>query len=112
MRHRAWIGIGFSLSLALVAWAPDAAAQSRHTVLVGNSSTLTIDVLPLEAEVLLNGVQIGSAHDLVARPVLVIPGRHIVTVAAKGYLPATLTVLGKEDWTTRVWLKLVPDRGR
>lgn len=112
MRHRAWIGIGFSLSLALAAWAPDAAAQPRHAVLVGNSATLTIDVLPLEAQVLLNGVQIGSAHDLVARPVLVVPGQHIVTVAARGYLPATLTVRGSEDWTTRVWLKLVPDRAQ
>jgi len=110
MRRRVGLGL---LSLLCVSLCGSAyAAEPRHAILIGNSSTLTVEALPLEAEVRLDGVPIGSAHDLVSRPVVVVPGRHVVTVAAPGYLPATVTVHGAEDWTTRVWLKLVPNRGQ
>jgi hypothetical protein len=80
--------------------------------MVGDSSTLTVDVVPLEAEVRLNGVPLGTAHDLLSRAIPVLPGRHVLEVAAPGYLPARVNVSATADWPTRVWLQLVPDRER
>ena len=112
MRQRVRVALRLLPLLCLTMWGSALAAEPRHAFLIGNSSTLTVDALPLEAEVRLDGVPIGSAHDLISRPVVVVPGQHVVTVAAPGYLPATVTVRGSEDWTTRVWLKLVPERGQ
>src|SRR5262249_33590807 len=102
MNRRIGIGLGLSLFLLVLGWGSPAAAQGMPQV-VGNSATLTLDVLPLQAEVRLNGVPIGTAHDLVARPVVVMPGQHVLTMSAPGYLAASVSVVGAEDWTTRVF---------
>lgn|SRR5262245_53958711 len=112
MRYRAWLVLG-SLALAATGgWVPEAAAQPESSRVVGDSSTLTIDVVPLHAEVRLNGVAIGTAHDLISRPIPVIPGNHVVEVVAPGYLTSLVNVGATVDWATRVWLQLVPDRNR
>ena len=99
-----------SLVVVLLAvGAPGATAPMRPAI-YGDSSTLTIDVVPLQAEVRLNGVPIGNAHDLVARSISVIPGYHVVEVAAPGYVSTRVDVLATVNWATRVWLQLVPER--
>ena len=112
MRHHFWLVLGFGLFVSLGGWTSDARAQSGYTVLVGDSSTLTINAIPLQAQVRLDAVPIGTAHDFVGRPVTVLPGQHVLEVAAPGYLPATVAVSSTVDWATRVWLELVPDRSR
>jgi len=112
MRHHFWLALGFGLFVSLGGWTSDARAQPGYTVLVGDSASLTINALPLQAQVRLDGVPIGTAHDLLSRPVPVLRGQHVLEVAAPGYLPATVTVSSTVDWATRVWLELVPDRSR
>ncbi len=48
-------------------------------------AALTLEVLPLDAQVLLDGVPIGSGRELVAQAVAVTPGWHTVDVVAPGY---------------------------
>src|SRR5262245_39890620 len=80
--------------LGVSGWWGVAGAQGPHVTgatygdsyVYGNSATLTVAALPLHAEVRLDGVLLGSAHDLVARTVAMLPGRHIVQVSAPGYL--------------------------
>ena len=113
MRHHFWLLVlGFGLLVSLGRWTPDAGAQAGYAVLVGDSSTMTVDAIPLHAEVRLDGVPIGTAHDLVARSVNVLPGEHVLDVAAPGYIPARVAVSSTVDWATRIWLQLVPDRPR
>jgi hypothetical protein len=52
-------------------------------------AALTLEVLPLEAEVLLDGHPIGTGRQLVAQAVPVTPGWHTVTVGAPGHYPYT-----------------------
>ena len=109
MRYPAW----FLGSLALVFAAGSfsgVAADSYESTTIGESSTLTIDVVPLYAEVRLDGVPLGSAHDLISQAVPVSPGKHIVEIGAPGFLPAAVTVAATVDWATRIWLQLIPDR--
>ena len=73
MRYPAW----FLGSLALVFAAGSfsgVAADSYVSPITGESSTLTIDVVPLSAEVRLDGVSLGTAHDLISQAVAVTPG--------------------------------------
>jgi len=37
-------------------------------------------------------VPIGTAHDLISRSILIIPGSHVVEVAAPGYVPTRVDV--------------------
>ena len=98
--------------LGLCACWSDASAQGPSTGFVyGNSSTLTVAVIPLHAEVRLDGVVIGSAHDLVARTVAMVPGDHVVQVSAPGYLPTVVAVPSLPNWASHVNLELVPARG-
>jgi hypothetical protein len=53
--------------------------QSRY------QAALSLDVLPLDAEVLLDGKSIGTARQLVAVAVPVTPGWHTVEVVAPGH---------------------------
>lgn len=75
-----------------------------------NSSTITVDVLPHEAEVRLDGVLLGTAHDLISKSIFVVPGNHRLEFSAPGYLSTTMRVTGIVDWTSRVQIVLVPDR--
>ena len=48
-------------------------------------AALTLEVLPLDAQVLLDGRPIGTGRELVAQAVAVLPGWHTVEVTAPGY---------------------------
>ena len=107
--------VGVTL-LGLYGWWSEASAQGPRYVsytgyVYGNSATLTVTVLPLHAEVRLDGVYIGSGHDLVARTVALVPGDHIVQVSAPGYLPTIVNVPSIPNWASHVNLELVPARG-
>ena len=109
MRYPAW----FLGSLALVFAAGSfsgVAADSYESTTIGESSTLTIDVVPLNAEVRLDGVSIGTAQQLISQAVAVTPGKHVVEIGAPGFFPATVIVAATVDWATRVWLQLIPER--
>ena len=109
MRYPAW----FLGSLALVFAAGSfsgVAADSYESTTIGESSTLTIDVVPLYAEVRLDGVPLGTAHELISQAVAVTPGKHVVEIGAAGFFPSTVTVVATVDWATRVWLQLIPER--
>src|SRR5215207_5774856 len=108
MRYRAWF-LG-SLALLFAAGSFSGVAADTYESTIGESSTLTIDVVPLYAEVRLDGVPIGTAHDLVSQAVPVTPGKHIVEIGAPGFFPATVTVMATVDWATRIWLQLIPER--
>jgi len=104
--------------LGLCGWCGQASAQGPRTgytsysgYVYGDSATLTVTVLPLHAEVRLDGVLIGSGHDLVARAVALVPGDHIVQVSAPGYLPTIVNVPSIPNWASHVNLELVPARG-
>ena len=98
--------------LGLCGWWSDASAQGpRSGYVYGDSATLTVAVIPLHAEVRLDGVLLGSAHDLVARTVAMVPGDHIVQVSAPGYLPTIVSVASLPNWSSHVNLELVPARG-
>ena len=108
MRYRAWL-LG-SLALVFAAGSFSGVAADSYKTAVGESSTLTIDVVPLDAEVRLDGVSLGTAHDLLSQALAVTPGKHVVEVGAPGFFPATVTVAATIDWATRVWLQLIPER--
>ena len=72
--------------------------------------SLYINALPSEAEVRLDGVPIGHANDLQARPVEAHAGVHTLTFEAPGYEPTSVLVRVIRDWTTRVRLTLIPAR--
>ncbi len=72
--------------------------------------SLYINALPIDAQVLLDGVPIGFANDLEARAVETRPGMHILTFEAPGYEPTAVRVRVVRDWTTRVRLYMVPAR--
>jgi hypothetical protein len=110
MRYRAWLLGSLAIVLAAGSLSGVAADSYETRTPIGESSTLTIDVVPLYAEVRLDGVPLGKAHDLVAQAVAVTPGTHTVEIGAPGYLNATVTVSATVDWATRVWLQLIPDR--
>ena len=72
--------------------------------------SLYINALPSDAEVRLDGVLIGQANDLQARPVEAHAGVHTLTFQAAGYEPTSVLVRVVRDWTTRVRLTLIPAR--
>ena len=59
----------------------------------------------------LDGVLLGSANDLVARTVAMVPGDHIVQVSAPGYLPTIVNAPSIPNWASHINLELVPARG-
>jgi PEGA domain-containing protein len=100
-----WVRLGLIVFTVCGFWSP-----AEAEVVPSDSSTLTVDALPLEAEVLLDGVRLGTARDLISRALPVLPGDHVVQVSAAGYLRSFVTVPGIPNWTTRVEVYLVPDR--
>jgi hypothetical protein len=95
--------------VALCGWWSAAVAQPMGYAPPGSSS-LTVTALPLQAEVRLDGVPVGSAHDLVAHPIAMVPGDHVVEIWAPGYLPTAVNVQGEPDFASHINLILVPDR--
>ena len=106
---RYWLSLA-SLALALAGSSSGALADTHEAAQVTNSSTLTVDAVPLHAEVYLDGLPIGTAQDLIARAIAVTPGHHVVSFGAPGYITATVRVSATVDWATRIWLQLVPER--
>jgi len=107
-----WLSLGLILA-AVCGWWAEATAQTAlmsSIVVPGESATITVDALPLQAEVRLDGVLLGTAQDLIGRAVPVVPGVHVVQVSAEGHLPSVVNVPGYSDWASRVKLQLVPDR--
>src|SRR5215510_8007633 len=109
------LSLSIAVCLMLVAvsgWSTDAATPyaGSNGYVYGDSATLTVSVLPLHAEVRLDGAYLGSAHDLVARTLPMVPGDHVVEVWAEGYLPSIVNVPGTPNWASHVHLELVPIR--
>lgn len=110
MTHRAWL-VGLAL-IASAASASIAAADSYESRVIPDTSVLTVDALPLSAEVRLDGVPIGTAQDLLSRAIAVTPGRHVLHIDAPGYLPTIVNVASTPDWASRVFVQLIPDRNK
>ena len=102
----------FAVTLTVIGWWGDDVAQAspQTDFVVGDSATLTVDALPLDAEVRLDGVRLGTAHDLAGRAVAVLPGQHVVQISAEGHLTNLVPVVGTSNWATRIQVYLVPDR--
>jgi hypothetical protein len=97
-RHGFALALGFLLLCALPgtgsaqlmpAMDIDPAAAAAAYQSSRYEAALTVEILPLEAQVLLDGKPIGTGRDLVAIAVPVTPGWHTVEVGAPGYLPYT-----------------------
>lgn len=110
MRYRSWL-LGLALTAPL-ACASIAAADSYQSRVVPDTSTITVDALPLSAEVRLDGVPIGTAQDLLARVIAVTPGKHVLHIDAPGYLPTIVNVASTPDWASRIFVQLIPDRNK
>ena len=108
MTYRFWTSLGLALMIVSGWWS----AAGAEGYIPGGESVVTVDVLPLQAEVRLDGVMIGTAHDLLNRPLPVLPGQHLVQVSARGYLTTSVPVPSIPNWASRVQVVLIPDRGR
>jgi hypothetical protein len=72
---------------------------------------ITIQVLPLNAEVRLNGARLGTALEISNRGLAVFGQRaYTVSVTAPGFIPRTLTVVANSAMPQRVFVDLVPIR--
>jgi hypothetical protein len=107
MTHR-WLSLGFALMVVSGWWT----AAGAEGYIPGGESIVTVDVLPLQAEIRLDGVIVGSAHDMLNRPLPVLPGEHLVQVSARGYLTTSVTVPSIPNWASRVQIVLIPDLRR
>ena len=105
MRKAAMLGLIAAAGLSL-----GAAVGTVSTSDSSNAGTIIIEVRPLQSAVRLDGVPVGTAHDLIARPLYVRPGSHILSVTSPGFIPSTIQVDVRPAWGTRIWVDLVPDR--
>jgi hypothetical protein len=72
---------------------------------------VTIEALPLYAEVWLNGALLGTALEVASKGQVVFGGRaYNVTVTAPGHIRRTLTVVANSSMPQRVHVELVPVR--
>jgi hypothetical protein len=72
---------------------------------------LVLDVLPLEAQVLLDGHPVGTARQLVAIGLPVSPGWHTVEISAPGFLPYAGRFVGDQHSSaTAFTVTLAPAR--
>ena len=72
---------------------------------------VTIEALPLYAEVRLNGALLGTALEIASKGQVVFGGRaYNVTVTAPGYIRRTLTVVANSSMSQRIHVNLVPIR--
>ena len=72
---------------------------------------VTIEVLPLYAEVRLNGALVGTALEIASRGMAVFGARaYTVHISAPGHLPRTLTLVSNSGMPQRVHVDLVPIR--
>jgi hypothetical protein len=72
---------------------------------------VTIEALPLYAEVRLNGALVGTALEIANQGLAVFGGRaYNVTVTAPGHIGRTLTLVSNSSMPQRVHVDLVPIR--
>jgi hypothetical protein len=72
---------------------------------------ITIEALPLNAEVRLNGARLGTALEIANQGLAVYGQRaYTVTITAPGFIPRTLTVVTNSMMPQRVFVDLVPIR--
>ena len=72
---------------------------------------VTIEALPLYAEVRLNGALLGTALEISNKGLAMFGGRaYNVTVTAPGHIPRTLTLVANSSMPQRVHIDLVPVR--
>jgi hypothetical protein len=70
---------------------------------------LIVDARPLDAQVYLNGRLLGTASDLIARPLRITHGRHTIAVTAPGFSAYTAHFLtDPHGYSTRVGVTLPP----
>jgi hypothetical protein len=68
---------------------------------------LIVDALPLDAQVYLDGRLLGTAGDLIARPLRITQGRHAIAVTAPGFAAYTAQFLtDPHGYSTRVGVTL------
>ena len=72
---------------------------------------VTIEALPLYAEVRLNGAFVGTAQEIASKGLAVFGSRaYIVTVTAPGHIERRLTLVANSAMPQRVHVDLVPIR--
>jgi len=72
---------------------------------------VTFQVLPLNAEVRLNGARLGTALEISNQGLAVFGQRaYTVTITAPGFIPRTLTLVANSSMPQRVFVDLVPIR--
>ena len=72
---------------------------------------ITIEALPLNAEVRLNGARLGTALEISNQGLAVFGNRaYTVTITAPGYIPRVLTLVSNSAMPQRVFVDLVPVR--
>ena len=72
---------------------------------------VTIEVLPLNAEVRMNGALLGTALEITNQGLAVFDRRaYVVTITAPGFIPRQLTVIPNAAMPQRVFVDLVPVR--
>ena len=97
--------VGPAGSPAWASWGGANSIDDRVDALV------TIEVLPLYAEVRLDGALLGSALEIASRGLPVYGSRaYTVHISAPGHLPRTLTLVANSSMPQRVHVDLVPDR--
>jgi PEGA domain len=78
-------------STALLASAVHAAASTARPWTYSDPSPeqvfVLMDVYPLDAQVVLNGRNLGIGRDILAHGITIAPGRYTVEVSAPGYAP-------------------------
>lgn len=65
-----------------------AAPASAQTIFVSQhrlETTLILQVLPLEAEIVVDGRRLGTAEELTAQAISVAPGAHTIEISAPGF---------------------------
>jgi hypothetical protein len=68
---------------------------------------LIVDALPLDAQVYLDGRLLGTAADLLARPLRITHGRHAISVTAPGFSAYTARFMtDPHGFSTRVGVTL------
>jgi len=96
-------------SLMLLGLSVRTEAQSE-LFMSGNAGNMVFTVLPMSAQVRLDGVPIGTARELAGQSVVVFPGLHVVEVSAEKHVTSVVDVRGYRGWYTVVKVELVPDR--
>jgi hypothetical protein len=111
MPHR-WFALVLPLMTAALWWGEATAQASWSEAVRGDAAIITLDVLPLQAEVRLDGVLLGTASQLTAQVVTISPGRHVVEVSAPGHHPSNTAFYSTRNWVNHVQVQLIPARLR